>query len=422
MSKVNEIHKSNLYGVIVETGISTATSKKLEDVAGASKSIYYSLQPYSKKFEEKRYGSFKRSVSKEFIEEVLIKEYNDNIGDINFISACSWQLNDDNDPLQISHGWFGIYDIVREVKYYFHFTFNRNATESYHNLIRGTYDGKYSQQTRDLLINAVGEIGINLIHTLISGDINEFNLNNVGAGAYISLDIAYKNNDVYLDFLISTLEKSNHDYFLTFIGNEPVRLEEFLRTGDKFIIQKGSFNPCHHGHINLMEISKKKHNCPCSFLISLYRYDKPHINSDEIKIRIKQINGLNYPLILCKSITFYETFSLLNSFSYSKKFNFPIGADTLIRINQTNIDAVEKTNNMAVLPAMRVSLRGLVNNTIKKYGNFKFLLFNRNGYEIPKEMDIYSPMCEYFKIEDDGVSSSKIREGLLENKLKFDNE
>ena len=67
MNKVKDIHNSNLYGIIVETGCSTAVTSKLMEVSGASNTIYYSLQPYSKNYEKSRYGTFPRSVSKDFI-------------------------------------------------------------------------------------------------------------------------------------------------------------------------------------------------------------------------------------------------------------------------------------------------------------------------------------------------------------------
>ena len=67
MNKIKDIHGSHLFGKIIETGCSVPVAYKLGLVAGASKTILYTQQPYNKEFEAELYGEFPRSVSKEFI-------------------------------------------------------------------------------------------------------------------------------------------------------------------------------------------------------------------------------------------------------------------------------------------------------------------------------------------------------------------
>ena len=127
MKDIQEIHNSNLFGVIVETGCSATIASTLMNVAGSSKTIYRCEQPYSKEYQESLYGSFKRSVSREWIKSVLEAEAAKS-DKINFVLASSWQLMDPNDPLQYAHGWIGLFDIQRNVKHYLHFTFRRKSS------------------------------------------------------------------------------------------------------------------------------------------------------------------------------------------------------------------------------------------------------------------------------------------------------
>ena len=410
MNKVKDIHNSNLYGIIVETGCSTAVTSKLMEVSGASNTIYYSLQPYSKNYEKSRYGTFPRSVSKDFISSVLLEEKSNinNEGKINFIFASSWQLPDEKDPLQYAHGWCGIYNKKLDISYYLHYSINRNSR----NLV-------CSEDYRKYIIDVIGEIGTNILYASINGNISELDIIDPNIAI---LDMAYVNTEVNYDLLLNTLEKSKGDYFLLFDSEEPIRLEDFLRKGDEFIIQKGSFNPLHHGHVDMMDLSLEKHAYAIpTFLISTYRYDKPHVETNELIDRIKQINSFGYTLIICKSVLFYETFSLLKEWSHKKRFLFPIGCDTLNRIYQTDSDYVTETNiKNAGKNRMRIeiTLRGYINNIIHNNPNFKFLVFNRAGYKKVDETILYDGITEYIERSDDGVSSTAIREGKIENKLK----
>ena len=428
MSKISEIHGSNLFGKIIETGCSVPVAYKLGLVAGASKTILYTQQPYNKEYESELYGEFPRSVSKEFIKSVLDKEGERE--NINFVLASSWQLCDPKDPLHLTHGWFGLFDKQRNIKHYLHFTFNRNNSFSYKQLLKGEFKVETEEENnklREFSIRLIGEIGVSILHTAIKGDINDLDLQFLtfnGNKSYGVLDEAYINEEVNIDLLVSCLEKSESDYLLVFDDNKPIRIEDLMRRSNQFLIQKGSFNPVHHGHVDLMTKSLERYpEAKTSFLISTYRYDKPHILLDELKVRIKNINKIGYPLILCKSVLYYETFNLLKEWTYNKRFFFPLGIDTLVRIYQTDVDYVNSNNekNSAKSSLMgRMTLRGYVNNIIRANPLFKFLVFNRSGYNKIDELSTYDGITEYLERNDDGVSSTKIRNGQIENKIKLE--
>jgi hypothetical protein len=444
MNKIKEIHASHLYGTVIETGCATAAVSKILEVAGASKTIFRSEQPYCKEYEEELYGSFSRSVSKDFIEAVLVKEGKRT--NINFVLASSWQLCDSNDPLKYAHGWFGLFDKTNNAKHYLHYTFRRDNMYAYRNKYNNNYIGSVPtfkndshkkdyylnienikdeqyQEDRINVIKIIGELGVNLLHTAISGNINELsNISNVYTGSV--LDMAYIENDVNYDLLMDALEKSNMDYFLVFDNNSPIRIEDLMRRGDEFIINKGSFNPLHHGHMSLMVDSLEKHpNAKQSFLISTFRYDKPHISAEEIKERIHRINAAGFPLIICKSVKYYDTFDMLNVWSHDKTFVFPLGTDTINRIYETDVNYVAEWN----LPdgigraSAKKTIEGYIAERIEySCKNIKFSLSPRLGYERLDGTKLYDSIIELNNHIDDGVSSTAILKGLMINKLKYE--
>lgn len=445
MQDIKEIHNSNLYGTIIEAGCSATIASSLMNVAGSSKTIHRCEQPYSKEYQEVLYGNFKRSVSREWIKSVLEIEATKS-DKINFVLASSWQLMDPNDPLQYAHGWIGLFDIQRNVKHYLHFTFRRDfftgykaITDKYFDIDEYTnYKEQYDSKDREVLLDIIGKLAIGILHTAIDGDIEKMSFirpNGFFNEAKQVLDMAYINDDVNYHLLINTLEKVKSDYLLVFDKTGVVRIEDLMRKADSFIIQKGSFNPLHSGHLEIMNISKQKYTEAIPvFLVSTYRYDKPHINYDELKDRIETITNAGYPFVICKSVLFYETFDLLNKWSINKKFYFTVGTDTINRIIITDMDYVNMNPLKKVivdalvedeLVEEEIIIKGTYTNEsfieekIETYkDNFKFLHFQREGYQKLPEANMYSPLIEDIdNYHDDGISSSKIRGGELKNKI-----
>ena len=403
--KIRDIHKSELFGIVVESGCSAAIASALMDVQKSSRTVYCAKQPYNKEYEEILYGDFPRSVSKEYIQKVLETEAkNATNPNINFVLASSWQLIDPNAEWHIAHGWFGIYDINRNRKHYLHFTVQPDYYE----------DAKISESShyfaRKDLLESIGLMGVNILHTLISGEIET-----LSTVSNMVLDLAYYDEEINYHLLINQLEKSKQDYFLVFDKNNVIRFEDLMRKSDSFIIQKGSFNPPHHGHVKMIDESLQKYpNSLPLFLISTFRYDKPHINYAELKERIETFGKLGYPLIICKSILFYDTFKLLQTWSCKKSFQFTIGVDTLNRIYQTDEDEWNSKWQF-------ITLEEYINNILKDFSatQFKFLVFPRIGYIKEENTKFLNSIIEDMNQVDDGISSTKIRNGEMQNKLKL---
>ena len=110
----------------------------------------------------------------------------------------------------------------------------------------------------------------------------------------------------------------------------------------------------------------------------------------------------------------YETFDLLRTWSHGKGFYFPVGNDTINRIYKTDLDYVNSCG------LTNPNVEKYIKDTIEKYkGNFKFLVFDRLGFVKYKEIEQYNEMIENVEHEDDGISSSAIRDGIMVNKLKI---
>ena len=394
---VQDIHNSHLYGAIVEAGCGACITSELMSEAGASKTIYYSIIPYSKEYAEERYGNnYTRSVSVEFIKSCIDKESEAfKNPKVNFILAASWQLND-NDENKYVHGWIGI-GLRNNVFHAFHFSFLRKEIK---------------KLNREQILKRIGYQAIFVLNTLL-----KFN-NSIDLINSCILDQAYllEDNKLIIDYeiLLNTQKNAIIDYPLVFNKNYSMRFEDLMRLNNQFIIQKGSFNPLHHKHTELMEKSLEIYpNAFSTFLISSKRYDKPDIEITELIDRIKEITNRNYSLIIMKSIYFYETFEIIKNLIFNdsdKKFKVVVGFDTLNRIGITDIDYCKELN---------IDLSEYVYSIIKEYkDNFKFLVFPRIGYELSPNVIPYNEIITLMKnYTDDGTNSTKIRNKEIENKI-----
>ena len=409
MNKIQEIHNSDLYGIIVETGCGVALTSALMSEAGASKTVYHSSQPYSKDYEKEKYGDFSRSVSVEFVTEVVKRELKE-LKDprVNFILATSWQLNDD-DPKKYAHGWYCLVTLDTRFKPHVH------EFSTVHFSIPRSLNIKRNQA-----FEIISDIGVSMLHVAmnnigkVDGNLQGLEIEYTGNAI---LDIAKRINTNY--FLpLKMLENRDIDYPLVFTKDGMIRFEDLMRQSDQFIIQKGSFNPLHHQHKHMMDKSVELHpKAKPVFLISTFRYDKPHIDVMELVDRIQNITKHGYDVIVCKEIFFYATFNMFKRWAdKDKKFYFVVGTDTINRIYQADDNAVAAKHGGQSAPfATKVFIDGMV----RIYSNqFQFLVLPRSGYTLVDNIHWYDGMTQFVsEYEDDGTSSTKIRTSEIENKL-----
>lgn len=176
------------------------------------------------------------------------------------------------------------------------------------------------------------------------------------------------------------------------IGNRKIK-------GKPEIIFPGSFNPCHKNHIAMAEHAFRRYGKTVHFEISLTNVDKPPIDYISLRQRLESIKvygdrefmGNVYltaaPLFLQKANLFENA-------------TFIIGADTANRLFKTRYYRNED------------DMRNMLAEFRER--NIRFLVFRRKGVDLRIEPEI-SDLCEVVPpedYEDNGISSSAIREGM----------
>lgn len=305
---IKNIHGSDLYGIFVEMGAGVPVSNLLFSVEGASKTVSKSISLYSKE-SQLEYGRPEniRSVSLSGVTSILGKLILDecyNKKDINFILVSSFQIGENI----CNHGWIGIY-YKSELQYY-HITIPEYIS-------------------RVDAISRIGLIQINLLHNII------FNTNLTTIGLDIS--ISKKCNNI--------LNSSNNSILVFNPSHKMERLETTFRTDfGKIILFKGSFNPIHEAHLEMMEFAEKKYpNIPKAFCITLSNFDENKnslITEENLLDRIKSINNLGYYAIILSTPLFKDTIIEINKRLKSKVI-LPMGYDTYKRCDIKDFDNLD---------------------------------------------------------------------------------
>ena len=419
--KIQDIHNGKLFGILSETGCSGGTANALMNESGSSHTVDFSIQPYNKNREVERYGDqaetsgvgihplWERSVSLGYIDRVLeIEKTNMNEQD-NFVFASSWQLDG------ICHGWIGLYLKETNTKHYLHYTLPEFPTREY---------TPPPFPTRLSKLEHIAKIGVELLHSATyDATLRSFKLKSEEIYPAV-LDMAYFLNDtlacadgelVDYDLVIGSLEACPGDYPVVFEGKGMIRLEDLARRSNQQVIVKGSFNPMHHAHKDMADMTKTMYpGSVASLLISTVRYDKPHIGTDELIDRIHFINEHDYPLIVVKEVYFYDTFKLMTSWMPDHKFYWPLGTDTVERIHACDIKTADREGVLTGNAYIRYVL-------IDKFCEDKkhfFVYFKRGNKLDDRIIHTYGDMLiEAKDYVDTGVSSTKIRSGEMSNDI-----
>lgn len=405
---VRRIHESHLKGIISENGAGPTVQYLLSCVEGCSNTVIEGKFPYGRETSEKLYsdltpywGKGVRAVSREVVYGMVKTEKQHETA--NFVYASSWQIKAHDQG--ITHGWIAIWDKRTDNIYQMHFTFH-----------------EHSPVEREIKVAEIGRLGVELIAGIVEGD--TIDLSKVFSLAppslaipnYFSLDEMYtgKAEETYLgtkidiDNLFSCIMNS-----FVVIGPDQTgrlkyithRFEEILRKNENIILYRGSFNPLHHGHVEIMKhastaVGNNPVECYC---ISLKNYDKPAPDYTEVFQRACSIiDKTNAYVIISYSSLFYEMFDLLNQLAPKNKFFFPLGMDTMNRICESD----------SKYPP------SILFRKLDQYDNMKVLLFNREKHDRHERLKLYADIViEVDSYKDDGISSTDVRQKTVENKL-----
>ncbi|NBO22238.1 hypothetical protein EBU94_02695, partial [bacterium] len=313
---VEEIHKSPCYGYVVETGAGSAISNHLLSFPGASKTIEACYTPYSKEHVESVLNkdlSKIRAISMEYSSALsqipfmgsranqLLEKHKENF----FVLSSSFQIS--STPNVSSHGWMSIKGN------FYHFTLPA--------LLHDMNVLEYRLKMNSL----VGEIGASVIHH-----------NMVEEKSLPYLDVCIENGKHKRLNLLKSIAETENDLAVVFYPNgETDRLETICRSSENIVIFKGSFNPPHKAHIDMVKTIEKEFDTNGYFVISMETFGKGLASPEDLLHRINMINSLGYPVIINKKPLFRDFVSLFNNrLNKGTKLHFVMGEDTALRFVQ----------------------------------------------------------------------------------------
>jgi hypothetical protein len=408
---------------IVECGNGCSIANLIYSVPGASALIEDTYQPYSKQAQIEWLGEIKRSVSLDtVIKAMLVVQGPCLITQLQLQGA---------DLSVLTHGYIGVRGKYGSAIY--HFSINEN---------QGFYDEVPSLdeevQKRSLLLSQFANIGIELMikHSL--------NKNHSLKNLWID-GIFNSNHGSYMEHETLKLlgECDEVDTMIPHVKYAPLepsgwkRMEDFMRGSEGLILMRGSFNPVHKAHIDMIEIAKKKYpTYKTAFLISLHNRDKANVDAEEAIKRADFITKLGYQVIF-SSLPYFNDSSNTLAKRWDLPVIYPVGFDTINRFLEDVITTekdihngiekvVKKHGKWTSEPNSEWSVDTLENCRtafdIFRGGdwiNKKFLVFSRQGYKLSEYAKYFKDLIEIEETYTDAkaISSTKIRNGEQQNDL-----
>jgi len=361
---INEIHLSELFGILIECGAGQPIASSLFDVSGASRTIYYAESPYNWEYNKGKYGTGEfRSVSAESCGQI-IKSIASNYSltekssfhyfdenKVNFIMSTSFQVGEFNNIS--THGWIAL-NIVGDSTIYYHISIHESLS-------------------REQYIKKIGEIGIEILH-----DKNRRILGNKYIDMILDHNFIPRNEDVLDNFLQCPDEFDTADFMLAYENGRFVRLEDVFRKSRHLLVMKGSFNPITNIHTQVFDCASqfikfhaKEVNCVLNITVS--NFDKATINKYDLMNRIFQLNKIGYTILINKKPMFLDSYNIIRN-KFRGHIYFALGADIIPKL-------LMHPYNMLTLPIDK----DLFNSNFDDMTTFLFV--DRHGYPISFDHD-----------------------------------
>jgi len=382
---INEIRSNGSYGIIIEVGGGSPVYNTLCQFPNtASKLVYYSESPNSWEYAQAKYKHKDvRAVSPEVCQNMLNYHFNEllpNSQEINsalnsirteklnavkasdyektvelrskeidildqieeirksgtlpvdYILVNSIQIANTKDVC--SHGWFGYYDIINDQLYYFHYTIPVYVVRRHQ-------------------LEIIAGIGLEIIAT--RGDHKKFTNRFIDD---VRVDVK---DQLARKTLATMMQRSQSDSLLAssvvFATNAKLtRLNDLIRSNKDITVFKGSFNPIHPGHLEMIyKIEEEFPETKVVLAISLSNRDtgkNRDIAVDNMLKRIMLIHSYGYDVIIDSDGYYsssYKSFTENSDFTDQHILRYMMGGDTINRfLNDEHVDE-HATYNQATL-------------------------------------------------------------------------
>lgn len=382
-NKIDKIKENKSYGILIEVGAGLPVYNELCMYPNtASKIVMYAESPNSWQHNQIKYDHTNlRAISADVCKRFIETNYYNVTQEYNFILTNTIQIA--NDDKTQTHGWFGLY-YSGLIKYY-HFTIDVQTT-----------DRKY-------LTKLIAKIGLDIL----ASENDATQLENGYIDQILDSNLNQLQEDTLTALVNAKLAIHNiHNTTTVFTpDNKVIRFTEYLRTiqNSKLVVFKGSFNPIHNQHLNLVKSATKELNADHAVLIiSVYnRNPEKTVDVDSLNKRIKILNELGFIVIVdCFGEYHYSYTSIINNISFKDvNINYIMGTDIIERfLKDENVyrwmvakEHITKFNS--------------------KWNKCNFFYFLRKGMEEP---NIHGDLTNVFKlnIEANDISSTQIRHAL----------
>ena len=378
---IQKIKDNGSLGVFVEVGCGMPCYNELcMHPNTASKIALYAESPNNWELNKRLYKHTDRAISAEVCSTYMEHYASAPVFGGNFILTNTVQVA--NDELTETHGWFGL-QTEYSTKFY-HFTIPRHAVNS---------------NNRHNISERLANIGLCILASL-----NEPSLIDCG-----SIDMVLDENlDQDFASTISIMQHASYpdDDMFIFKNGIMMRANEYFREDKKpVVLFKGSFNPVHEHHLEMMELVKDKGYkvMPC---ISLSNFDKSkHISAESLKIRLELLQHFGYDVIIDTRPKYYDTFKYLTFVPSlaDREIAVMMGADIIPKF----LDVYALTNK---------NYNGVLTYDMDFGKDLKIYFDIRPGYELDIEKYNFANL-QRIKIHDgNDISSSSIRQNLEQSK------
>ncbi len=384
-NKIDIIKDNKSYGILIEVGAGCQVYNELTTrPSTASKIVYYCESPNSWQYNNLKYNTSEfRAISTEVLDNIIyIHKNKPEMINANFILANTVQVA--NDKNTQTHGWFALH--INDSTKYYHFSINGFKNRSHYNKL-------------------IAKIGLDILAS--ENDVEK--LDNGYIDQVLDNNRNQNKRETLTCILNGKLNLGNYHNTSTVFdqNNNIIRLNDLLRQNNELILFKGSFNPIHQHHLDLMnKMTIKKLSALPIFVISVSNRDpKKLVDVDNLLKRIVTINKLGYNVII-DSMPYYNQMyaGLLNVSDFNHKTNFVLGSDIMKRfLEDSHVECTP--GNLNINTKFNI-----------QWKNVTFWYSERSGYD---NVNICSDIHCIKKIElnDSTLSSTEIRKHISENTI-----